>query len=499
MSARAAEIMDHLRQNTAADWSDPDSSLIDDGLPPAPDLPLPLLRSWGPWIADYAAMKSAPVGYALGSVLAACAAAIGSARMVEGRPGWRAYPALWVLLVGAPSALKSPVLGPVLALLKDIEREEAADFDVVRRAYETKRQGARAQLEAWEAEVKAASKAGNCAPLKPMGADDPEEPKPPRIVVNDATIEAMSPLLKANPRGVLLARDELAGFVGNLNKYGGDGDAAFWLERYDGAAFSTDRVKGGNVQGDIGLVSILGGIQPDRVQELLLSRPDDGFVSRFLMIYPGPVARVWLTPIADLEKLKRALKRLRALAPNIENGRPEPLIVPLNREAENFFEKWWIDNGEEGNASVGFRAGALGKAPGVVLRLALILELMEWAGTNRPEATSVSRESVAAAIGLFEAYLLPSACRVIGGAARDKGEAVAASLLKQIRLRRAGTVNTKSIYRTWSLPGLTSAAPVNAALDILCAGGWVRRSRDARPGRPAGDWEVNPLLWDSGS
>lgn len=499
-AASVAAIAAHIQHRSEGDWGLPDGSLLHDGLAAAPDLPLPLLRSWGPWIANYAAMMSAPQGYAFAAVLGASAAAIGAARMVEGRPGWRVFPALWVLLVGPPSALKTPILSPTLAMLKTIERDEAVGFAATRRDFETKLEASKAQLGAWASKVKAAVSAGNLAPLKPSDADAPDEPKPPRIVANDATIEAMAPLLKANPRGILLARDELAGFIGNIGKYGGDGDAAFWLERFDGEAFSTDRVKTGHVQADVGLVSILGGIQPERLQEVLLSRADDGFTSRFIMIYPEPVPRVWITPVANMDTLKRALTRLRALVPNTdEAGQMSPVVIPLNREAQKLFAEWWVENGAAGIASVGYRAGMLGKAGGLVLRLSLILELLEWAASEGAEPTCISHTSVAAAIGLFEDYILPSTCRALGGAGRDQGEAAAAGLLKQIRHRGARSVNAKEIYRSWSLPGLTSAKPVSAALEALSEAGWVRRGRDeaqSKNGRPPNDWAVNPLLWE---
>lgn len=497
----AADILARL-EPTSGDWADPDASLIDEGLSPAPVLNAALLGSWGQWVSDYADMKSAPAGYVLGAVLAAAAALIGASRKVEAKPGWHAFPALWVLLVGKPSASKSPVLAPIMAMLRDLERDEAEGFDVQRRTFETDRQAAKETLAAWEGEVKAALKQGNLAPLKPAGADEPDEPKPPRIVVSDATIEAMAPVLNANPRGVILARDELAGFVGNIGKYGGDGDAAFWLERYDGAGFSVDRVKAGHVQGDVGLVSVIGGIQPDRLADVLFKRADDGFVCRFLMIYPDPVRRERVTPVADMGKLKRALERLRALPLDTEDGRSAPRVIPLSPAAADVFFPWWQDNGDDGEAAGGYQAGMLGKAPGVVLRLALILEYLDWAVGHDPEPAAVSLVSVAAAIALYEDYLFPSACRVFGGAAREKGDMIAATLAKQIRHRRARTINARTIRREWGLSGLTTANAVNEALGRLEAAGWVRRigGREGdTPGRERADWEVNPKLWEAGS
>jgi hypothetical protein len=495
MSADVAVIRAHLGV-VEGTWDDPDRALLDGGMSPAPELPLDLMRSWGAWLTDYAAMKSAPVGYAFGALLAAAGASIGAARKVRARPGWEAFPALWVLSIGPPSAAKSPVLTPILEILKSLERDERVCFDPIRRTFETNRQAAKECRERWEGEVKAAVKGGRPAPEKPASADEPEEPSPPRIVVGDPTIEAMAPVLKHNPRGVILARDELAGFVGNFGKYGGDGDAAFYLERYDGSGFTVDRIKRGHVEAPTGLVSIIGGIQPERLAEVLFERPDDGFVSRFLLIYPAPVPRIWQTPVADMDRLKGTLRRLRGLPVESDNGQLTPRIVPLSSGASELFAGWWADNGTDGEASAGFQAGLLGKAPGVVLRLALILEYLEWALERGPEPAEVSRPSLAAATGLFEEYLAPSAARVFGGATGDKNELRAAMLAKQIRRRGERSINARAIRRGWRLPGLSSARAVGSALECLETAGWVRKTAPQGVGRPAGDWEVNPLLWD---
>lgn len=46
--------------------------------------------------------------------------------------------------------------------------------------------------------------------------DGDEEPPCPRIVVNDTTVEKLGELLNENPRGLLLIRDELPGFLARL-------------------------------------------------------------------------------------------------------------------------------------------------------------------------------------------------------------------------------------------------------------------------------------------
>ena len=64
----------------------------------------------------------------------------------------------------------------------------------------------------------------------------------PRIKVTDATIEAVAAILAGNPRGLLLVRDELAAWLGNLAKYG-EGDRAFFLEAYGAHPYVVDRRK----------------------------------------------------------------------------------------------------------------------------------------------------------------------------------------------------------------------------------------------------------------
>ena len=61
---------------------------------------------------------------------------------------------------------------------------------------------------------------------------------------SDATVEAVAPILEANPRGVLLARDELAGWIRSFDRYAGGkggGDAAHWLSMHNGEAVVVDR------------------------------------------------------------------------------------------------------------------------------------------------------------------------------------------------------------------------------------------------------------------
>ena len=77
-----------------------------------------------------------------------------------------------------------------------------------------------------------------------------DEDKPPcqRIVVNDSTVEKLGELLNENPRGLLLIRDELSGFLAHIEREEFASERAFYLEASNGAGrFTYDRIGRGTV------------------------------------------------------------------------------------------------------------------------------------------------------------------------------------------------------------------------------------------------------------
>jgi hypothetical protein len=73
--------------------------------------------------------------------------------------------------------------------------------------------------------------------------DEPTAPKMERLVVGDATVEGLAPILLDNPNGVIQICDEASGFVARLNQYknGAGGDHQFYLEAWAANPIVTDR------------------------------------------------------------------------------------------------------------------------------------------------------------------------------------------------------------------------------------------------------------------
>lgn len=490
-------------------WGEPDLSLLDTRRVEAPAMPIHIFGPWAEWLTEQADTASAPVDYAAMSLLALTGGCIGNTRWGSPWPGWREPPVLFVGAVGLPSSGKSPSIDTVFKPLRDAEWQLGDGFEAIHKEWIRRKVEAEEIETKWRAECKKAVKDGYATPPMPDGAVAPREPKRPRLFCTDPTMEAAAVLAADEPKGVSLVRDELAGWVGGMDKYGGEGsDRSFWLESYGGRAKVVDRVKFAGVPLRIPHLSfsIVGGIQPDRLASMLLGGDDDGMTARLCLVWPEPVALKRPTSKPDPDRLRDAFVALRGLSPaENEDGDSWPKSVPFTEEAAAVLHDFRLRNrGREGGAA-GLYLSWLGKLPGVVLRVATILEHLWWADSPRDEPggpLSVSAEAVLSALLLIETYLIPMGVRVYGEAALPEVERDAAALARWIMAQGVlpETVNARGLRHARAI-STTEARRYDAALAELEEVGWVRpapsRAGD-QPGRKAKTWMVSPKLAEYG-
>src|SRR5680860_1103921 len=81
------------------------------------------------------------------------------------------------------------------------------------------------------------------------------------------TVEGLGSLLADNPRGLLLCRDELSGWIKAMNQYkGGKGaDREFFLSVFTGEPIVIDRKNSPTINISNPFLAIVGGITPDNV------------------------------------------------------------------------------------------------------------------------------------------------------------------------------------------------------------------------------------------
>ena len=187
---------------------------------PAAALPLAVFGDeWGRWIADAAEAAACPPDYVAVPLLASVSALIGHARWAQATPGWSEPPHLWMADVGDSGIGKSPGADCLLRdVLPEIERRMLADFP------DRLRDGA--SLPSWRKPPRRHGRTRS-APRRSRARRRPSrrcrpgpEPQAPRLRQNDVTIERVATLLAtAAPKGLLIVRDELAGWITGMNAY----------------------------------------------------------------------------------------------------------------------------------------------------------------------------------------------------------------------------------------------------------------------------------------
>src|SRR5262249_48001100 len=103
--------------------------------------------------------------------------------------------------------------------------------------------------------------------------DEDEPPVCKRYLVADTTVEALAVRLQENPRGLLLAREELNGWLASMDAYkaGKGGDVAHYLEMHRAGQLLVDRKTGAEplIHVPRAALCIVGTIHPETFRRAL--------------------------------------------------------------------------------------------------------------------------------------------------------------------------------------------------------------------------------------
>jgi hypothetical protein len=313
-------------------------------------------------------------------LLTAIAAAIGNTRRLQLKRGWSVPPILWGAVVGESGTAKTPAFRLVMRPVRERQRKA-----LERHAEEMKQH--EADLARWEKDIAAWKRDKDAA------SDPPAKPDPPRaerFIVSDTTVEALAPILLANPRGLLLARDELAGWIGSFDRYAGKGkagaDSASWLSMFNAESIIVDRKTGvpRTIHIPEAAVCVCGGIQPAILQRALgIEHRESGLAARLLLTCPPRKAKRWteadIDPSAEAE-LVRLFGRLFELQPTRgDDGEARPVLVRLTAEAKTAWKNYYNAHAVEQVDLAGDMAAAWSKLEEYAARLALVLHFTRWA------------------------------------------------------------------------------------------------------------------------
>jgi hypothetical protein len=494
--------------NRENQWGDP--LPLPNKMPPVEPFRMELLPTvFQPWIADVAERMQCPPDYSAVGAIVALGTVVG--RQVAIRPKrvdeWEVVPNLWGAIVGRPSLMKTPALQEALRPLAPLEARAREEYDACMQDYEAHRLVTEAKQKHVKSEIQRALKAGGDAyeiAHTAQAKDEEMAPAHRRYRTNDPTVEKLGELLNENPRGLLVFRDELTGFLRNLDREGRETDRAFYLEAWNGTGrFVVDRIGRGTVEINAACVSILGGIQPGPLtaymaRTALGGSGDDGLMQRFQMAVWPDAPKHWRN--VDTMPNSRALSSVREVFERLDRIDPRYIgaEIPIDSErlpflrfspeAQELFNEWRTEL--ELRISAGdlhpMLEAHLTKYRSLIPSLALLIHLVD-VGSG-----PIGPESLVRACGWAE--YLDSHARRVYAPAFEPVVVGAKTLAEHIERGDLGTkFALREVYRKgWT--GLADRKDALAALELLEDLEWVHRIDTGSQRQRRVSYLVNPKI-----
>lgn len=484
---------------------------LPDPVPRVPQLSESLIPSkLKSWVLDISERMQVVPEFVLAPALVAISTVIGRKIGVYPKQAddWFVVPNLWGALVARPGYFKSPTIAEALRPLEDLVDSAHQNFAQERSSWESESQIYLAKQESIKEKIRRAAKDGNSAEMDLLKKEfenleneiEKYQSKEKRYKTNDATVEKIAHLLKDNPNGLLILRDELYGWIRTLDKAGREGDREFYLEAWNGVgSYTVDRIGRGTNHIPALCLSILGGIQPGKLKSYVTDAinggsGDDGLLQRFqLMVYPETQAswhNVDRPPnFKAREEVTEIFRRLDA----IPSPDPKSVIPGLrfSQEAQTLFNDW------RKNLEIRLRNQSLdcdafeshlSKYRSLMPSLALLFALIE---SGDPQEISLENAQLAAKWCDFLEEHAKKVYSVVIQADLHASRALADKILKK-EIQDGEKVRSVA-RRHWSK--LKTLEAVTHALEELEGYGWVRVENHRVRGGGSRIIRLNPLLF----
>jgi hypothetical protein len=191
---------------------------------------------------------------------------IGNSIKVQVKTGWIESVNMWLALVGKPGVGKTPNIENVIFPLHKANSNEIKSYIKKMTAFEKYQ-----ELDKKEKER----------------VEEQKEPKKTQFIANDITLEALIDLHSENKNSIGVFKDELSGWLKDMNKYRAGSDLEFWLSTWSNKGVSLNRRTSKNAFIESPIIPVLGGIQPGILNGFFSTEnKDNGFVDRMLTCYP---------------------------------------------------------------------------------------------------------------------------------------------------------------------------------------------------------------------
>ena len=313
------------------------------------------------------------VDYMGSSFLWALALCIGNSCKVEVKVGWRESAIIWLGMIGRAGLGKTPSINAMIFPIKK------------RNSFEVKQ---------YQKDYKKWKEYESLSTKDKKDYEEVREPKRNQFIVNDVTIEALADLHEENQNGVAVFKDELNGWLKDMNKYKPGSDLEFWLSVWSGEPATLTRKTAKSSFVDLPFIPVLGGIQPGIFSQVSTTEnKDNGFLDRLLLSFPDKEIEHYNRNSINQEVLDWYEGYLSNFYDQMKNNvltykfdSIDPKIIRFTEESDNEWERIFnalsdMQNSDSVNEYV---KSMLSKQKSYVPRFALILHCLYCydSGTN---------------------------------------------------------------------------------------------------------------------
>jgi hypothetical protein len=463
------------------EWPEPES-IRAELLPVKTLSPEMLPSSIRAWVLDTAERMECPIDYIAAIALVALGSVIGSRCRIQPKQKdtqWQEVPNIWGGIVAYPGMKKSPAIAASLDFLNKLERQNHDTYEQHRLEY-------LAAMESYEVAMEAQKNGegnANATIIKPV------EPVQKRHIINDSTVEKLGVILSGNPQGVLAYDDELTGLLAKFELKEKATERAFYLKAWNGKdSHQVDRIGRESIFTPCVCVSVLGGIQPDKLSyflnQAMQHHGNDGLLQRFqLLVYPDIKETGMVDRNPDMEAYWQTQSVFKGLAEAdfavLGASAGDTPIFRFSPEAQQLFNEWYISH-KKLIASVAedepILAQHLAKYNKLMPALALIFHLIN-AVIDSNKRGSISVEATQQAIAWCE-YLQSHARRIYAiGFVANRSIIRLAKLITDGKLPDTFTVRD---IRRKEASGLKNSSLIMHALEELEALKWIKPVPKAR-------------------
>lgn len=372
---------------------------------------------------------------------------VGNSIDIEVKKGWIENLSLWISIVGKAGLGKTPSISNIVFPLIKINAKEIKKYIKESEKYE------------YYINLSKKEKDEHSEVIKPIKS---------QFIANDITLEALVDLHQESDNSVGVFKDELAGWLKDMNKYREGSDLEFWLSTWSGKSVNLNRLtrKGSFVEKPF--IPVLGGIQPSIFNTFYTDEnKDNGFMDRMLLCYPDlKIEHYNENEISDdlLKWYKEIIISFYDTIKSIIKRDEDADIIPLTAKFSSDAKKEWfrmfnemtdIQNNEEENE---YLKSMFPKQKSYIPRFACLIHVFNDFFSDGGNSLLISKESILKAEKLSK-YFVATAKKI-------KVNSIDVSKLKNTIVQNKGKDEKQKLFQIWKSNALFNRSETAELLGI---------------------------------